>query len=71
MPSNSGWPFLLSMIFFVLGFAMVFSMWHVAVLSVIIILLFLGYRTLEKDDGYYITVKELEQTERRLRGEQQ
>lgn len=68
MPNNSGAPFILSCIFFVWGFAFVFSMWNVVILATIGIFICLTHRSFEQDDGYYISVEEIEETENRLRG---
>ena len=68
MPNNSGLPFIMSCIFFVFGFAMVFSIWPLAIVSLIGILGCLAYRSFEQDHGRYISVEEIEETERKLRG---
>ncbi len=64
MPNNSGVPFIMGSIFFVWGFAFVFSMWTVAILATIGIFACLAYRSFEKDHGRYISVKEIEETEK-------
>ena len=58
----------MSCIFFVFGFAMVFSMWPLAIISLIGILACMVYRSFEKDHGRYISVEEIKETETRLRG---
>ncbi len=68
MPNNSGLPFIMSCIFFALGFAMIFSIWPLAIVSLIGILACLAYRSFEQDHGRYISVEEIEETERKLRG---
>ncbi|MGY0694104.1 cytochrome aa3 quinol oxidase subunit I [Virgibacillus sp. FSP13] len=68
MPNNSGWPFLLSCVFFAWGFAFVFSMWIPAIITTIVIFAFMAYRSFEKDDGHYISAKEIEDTEKKMRG---
>ncbi|MGE7020823.1 cytochrome aa3 quinol oxidase subunit I [Solibacillus cecembensis] len=70
MPSNSGMPFILACIFFAWGFSFVFSMWIPAILSTIGIFICMALRSLEKDPGYYVTVKEIKETEKKLRGVQ-
>jgi len=65
MPNNSGQPFIMSAIFFVFGFAMVFSMWIVAIISAIGIFACMWYRSFENDHGHYIPVEEIEATERK------
>ncbi|NMM52414.1 cytochrome aa3 quinol oxidase subunit I [Paenibacillus aquistagni] len=69
MPSNSGQPFILGVIFFFLGFALVFSWWVPAIIGGLGVLVMLGIRTFERDHGYHIPVSEIKKTEQRLRGE--
>ncbi|MFJ7936589.1 cytochrome aa3 quinol oxidase subunit I [Sporosarcina sp. NPDC096371] len=64
MPNNSGMPFIISSIFFVWGFSFVFSMWIPLIITTIAIFACLAHRSFEKDDGHYISVKELEETEK-------
>ncbi|MCT1403036.1 cytochrome aa3 quinol oxidase subunit I [Paenibacillus sp. p3-SID867] len=66
MPNNSGLPFILAIIFFVWGFALVFAMWGVAIAATIGIFACLAYRSFEKDDGHYIPVEKIIDTEKRL-----
>ncbi|MBM7600976.1 cytochrome aa3-600 menaquinol oxidase subunit 1 [Virgibacillus halotolerans] len=68
MPNNSGIPFIMSCIFFVWGFSFVFSMWIPAIITTIAIFVLMAYRSFEKDDGHHISVKEIEETENKLRG---
>ncbi|MDF0728091.1 cytochrome aa3 quinol oxidase subunit I [Cytobacillus sp. S13-E01] len=68
MPNNSGMPFIMGSIFFVWGFAFVFGMWIVLILATIGIFACLGYRSFEKDHGRYISVEEVEETEKKLGG---
>ena len=68
MPNNSGVPFIMSIIFFVFGFAMVFSMWIIAIISLIGIFACMAHRSFENDHGHHISVKEIEETEKKLRG---
>ncbi|WP_391206880.1 cytochrome aa3 quinol oxidase subunit I [Psychrobacillus sp. L4] len=68
MPNNSGLPFIMGCAFFGFGFAMVFSMWPIAIISLIGLLACLAYRSFEKDHGRYISVEEIEETETKLRG---
>lgn len=70
MPNNSGQPFILGIIFFFFGFAMVFSWWPAALVSGIGIIIMLAVRSFERDHGRHIPVSEIIQTEERLRGEQ-
>lgn len=68
MPNNSGLPFILGCIFFVWGFSFVFSLWIPAVLTTIGIFVCMALRSFEKDHGRHISVKEIEETETKLRG---
>ncbi|WP_285768606.1 cytochrome aa3 quinol oxidase subunit I [Peribacillus sp. SI8-4] len=68
MPNNSGVPFVLGIIFFVWGFAMVFSMWIFAIISTLGIFACMAHRSFEKDHGHHISVEEIEETEKKLRG---
>lgn len=69
MPSNSGQPFILGVIFFFLGFFLVFSWWIPAIVAGIGVLIMLAYRSFERDHGYYISVEEIMKTEQKLRGD--
>lgn len=68
MPNNSGVPFVMSVFFFIFGFAFVFSMWITAVVSLIGIFACMLHRSFEKDHGHHISVAEIERTESELRG---
>lgn len=68
MPNNSGVPFLMGLVFFVWGFAFVFGMWMLAVIASIGIAACLAHRSFEKDHGRYISVEEIEKTEKELGG---
>ncbi|SHH27851.1 MULTISPECIES: cytochrome aa3 quinol oxidase subunit I [Virgibacillus] len=68
MPNNSGIPFIMSVFFFIFGFAFIFSMWITVIVSLIAILACMTYRSFEKDDGYHITAEELKKAESELRG---
>ena len=68
MPNNSGVPFIMSAIFFFWGFSLVFSLWIPAILATIGIFACMAHRSFEKDHGHYISVQEVEQTEKKLRG---
>lgn len=64
MPNNSGQPFIMSVFFFILSFAMVFSMWYLAIFGLIGVLACMAYRSMEDDHGYHIHVKEIEEDEK-------
>ncbi|MGJ7920878.1 cytochrome aa3 quinol oxidase subunit I [Neobacillus sp. LXY-4] len=68
MPNNSGVPFILSAIFFVWGFSLIFSLWIPTIISTIGIVVCLFHRSFEKDHGRYISVDEIKKTETNLRG---
>lgn len=68
MPNNSGVPFIMSSIFFVWGFSFVFSLWIPLILATIGIFACMTHRSFEKDHGHHISVKEIEETEEKLRG---
>lgn len=70
MPNNSGQPFILGMIFMAFGFCMVFSWWVPSIVFGIGIVIMLAVRSFERDHGRHISVKEIKETEQRLRGEQ-
>lgn len=57
-------PFIMSCIFFVWGFSLIFNMWLPAILATIGIFACLAYRSFEKDHGHYISVQEVEDTEK-------
>lgn len=70
MPNNSGQPFILGMIFMAFGFCMVFSWWVPSIIFGVGIVIMLAVRSFERDHGRHISVKEIKETEERLRGEQ-
>ncbi|TCZ78724.1 cytochrome aa3 quinol oxidase subunit I [Paenibacillus albiflavus] len=69
LPNSSGGPVILGILFFFFGFCMVFSWWIPSVIFGLGILFMLAYRSFENDHGFIIPVKEIEQTEKKLRGE--
>ena len=68
MPNNSGAPFIFGAIFFVWGFSFVFAIWPLLIISTIGFFAVMAFRSFEKDDGRHISVKEIEETETKLRG---
>jgi len=70
MPNNNGQPFIMGVAFFFFGFFMVFSWWIPAIISGLVVLGTMAYRTFEQDHGHHISVEEIERTEKALRGEQ-
>ncbi len=69
MPNNSGAPFWMSGFFFLAAFFAVFNQWIPAILSMLVVFGFMAYRSFEKDHGRYISVEEINETEKRLRGD--
>ncbi|MFC7373552.1 cytochrome aa3 quinol oxidase subunit I [Fictibacillus iocasae] len=64
MPSNSGKPFLMGIFFFIAGFGMVFAWWPMAIIGGIGIVAFLIARSFDYDDGFYVSVEEIKETEK-------
>lgn len=69
MPSSSFKPFLLFVFFFAFGFSMVFSWWIPAIITAIPIIVLLFARSFDNDHGFHISIKEIKETEKKLRGE--
>ena len=69
LPSNSGKPIILGAVFFIFGFALVFSWWIPAIVSGIGILIVLASMSFDRDDGFTVSVQEIMETEKKLRGE--
>ncbi|KKK37847.1 quinol oxidase subunit 1 [Mesobacillus campisalis] len=68
MPNSSGVPFIMSALFFVFGFGFIFSIWPLVIISGIGIFACMAHRSFEKDDGFYIPVEEVKETEEKLGG---
>ena len=68
MPNNSGLPFIMGILFFIGAFSMVFHMIPLAIICLIGIFITMIYRSFEQDHGHHISVKEIEETEKKLRG---
>jgi len=62
MPSNSPIPFILSVAFFISGFGLVFNDFTIGTIGLIGVIICMIWRSLETDDGYWISVDELKQT---------
>ncbi|GIP38543.1 quinol oxidase subunit 1 [Paenibacillus sp. J31TS4] len=71
MPSNASTPFLMSVLFFVAGFGLVFALWWMAVLGGIGILACMVVRSTSsyRDKGYYVSVDEIRELEQSNQGE--
>ena len=63
MPSNSGVPIITSLFFGLAGFALVFSWFWNAAIGGIGILGCLISRSFDYDDGFYVNVDEIKETE--------
>jgi len=70
MPNSSGMPFIISAIFFVFGFAFVFEMWWLVIAAALGIIFCLFHRSFEQDEGYHISVEEIEETEKKYGGDE-
>ncbi|KKB33627.1 cytochrome aa3 quinol oxidase subunit I [Bacillus thermotolerans] len=68
MPNKSGVPFIMSAIFFIWGFALIFSLWTLAIIATLGIFACMTHRSFEKDDGHHIHLGEIEETEEKLGG---
>ncbi|PWI57545.1 cytochrome aa3 quinol oxidase subunit I [Sulfoacidibacillus thermotolerans] len=63
MPNDSGRPFILSVLFFIFGFGMVFTWYPMAAVAFIGILLSLILRSFEYDTDHTLSVDEIRRTE--------
>lgn len=68
MPNNSGAPFIMGIFFLIFGFSMIFSMFVVAIIALLGVFACMIHRSFEDDHGHHISVKEIEETEKKLRG---
>jgi cytochrome aa3-600 menaquinol oxidase subunit I len=64
MPSNSGVPFIMGSFFFVAGFGMVFGWFWMAIIGLIGVFGTMIHRSFAYDDGYYVSEKEIKETEK-------
>ncbi|GAB6991623.1 cytochrome aa3 quinol oxidase subunit I [Paenibacillus pini] len=69
MPNNSGQPFILGIVMFLLGFFLVFSWFIPAIIMGVVTVIMLAWRSFERDHGYHISAKEVMATENKLRGD--
>lgn len=72
MPSNASTPFIMSVLFFVGGFGLVFELWWMAIISGIGILACMVLRSLrshKEDEGYYVSVDEIKKLEQTFQKE--
>ncbi|USK33817.1 cytochrome aa3 quinol oxidase subunit I [Bacillus sp. F19] len=66
MPSYSGRPFIMSVFFFISGFALVFQWWIPAIAGLIGIFACMILRSFEQDHGFYVSVDEIKETEQKI-----
>ena len=64
MPNNTGVAIILGGLTFVLGFALVWRIWWLCILSLLAIMALVIYRSFKGDPGYIITAAELEEMEK-------
>ncbi|WP_261131267.1 cytochrome aa3 quinol oxidase subunit I [Bacillus sp. Marseille-Q3570] len=64
MPSYSGKPIIMSVAFFISGFGLVFEWWWMAIAGLFGVLVMLVLRSFDYDDGYYVSVEEIERIEK-------
>ena len=68
MPSNTGLPVILGVIFGIAGFLLIFEWVAAAVVASLGIIVVLVMRSFDYDEGYHVPVEEVEETERAWRG---
>ncbi|MGG0051079.1 cytochrome aa3 quinol oxidase subunit I [Bacillus atrophaeus] len=66
MPSNSGRPFIMSVAFGIAGFGLVFEWYWMGIIGLLGVLLCMVLRSFEYDNGYYVSVDEIKETERKI-----
>lgn len=69
MPNNTGTPFWTSGFLFLAAFFAVFNLWIPAIISMLVVFGFMAHRSFEDDHGRYISVEEIMETEKSLRGD--
>ncbi|GEK35623.1 cytochrome aa3 quinol oxidase subunit I [Kurthia sibirica] len=69
MPNNSGAPLWMSVVMGLLTFFFIFNQFMIVIPLAVITLLFMAYRSFEIDEGHHIHAHEVEETERRMRGD--
>ncbi|WP_106408333.1 cytochrome aa3 quinol oxidase subunit I, partial [Fictibacillus aquaticus] len=65
MPSNSGIPFIMSVCFFISGFGLAFEWYWMGIAGLIGVFITLSLRSFIDDKGYYVSVKEIKNTEQK------
>lgn len=59
IPKNSGYGFMIALVAFLFGFALVWHIWWLAILSVFVIVILIISRSLDNETEYTISAKEL------------
>ncbi|WP_186579256.1 cytochrome aa3 quinol oxidase subunit I [Aquibacillus kalidii] len=69
MPSNSWTPLFMAVAFGIVGFFLVFEWFIPAAISAVLIVIGLILNSFDYDHGYHVSVEEVEETERKWRGD--
>ncbi|MEF3309431.1 cytochrome aa3 quinol oxidase subunit I [Paenibacillus sp. GYB004] len=72
MPSNASTPFVMSALFFVAGFGLVFELWWMAVLGgigVLACMVLRSTRSYKEDEGYYVSPEQIKKLEKQFKEE--
>ncbi|NGP45419.1 cytochrome aa3 quinol oxidase subunit I [Bacillaceae bacterium SIJ1] len=64
MPSNTGLGFIMSVFLGISGFGLVFEWYWIGLVGVILTFACMIYRSFQQDDGYYVPVEKIKETER-------
>ena len=67
MPSNTALPFVMGCFMFLAGFGLVFEWFWMGIVGGIGIFACMAFRSFDYNDGYYVSVEEIEETEKRAR----
>ncbi|MCM2674615.1 cytochrome aa3 quinol oxidase subunit I [Alkalicoccobacillus plakortidis] len=67
MPSNTALPFVMGCFMFLVGFGLVFEWFWMGIVGGIGIFACMAFRSFDYNDGYYVSVEEIEETEKRAR----
>ncbi|KGX88798.1 quinol oxidase subunit 1 [Pontibacillus litoralis JSM 072002] len=67
MPDNSAVPFIMSILFFIAGFGLVFEWMWMGIIGGIGVLITMIVRSFDPDEGYHVEVDEIKEIERKAR----
>ncbi|UOQ95353.1 cytochrome aa3 quinol oxidase subunit I [Halobacillus shinanisalinarum] len=67
MPSSTGQPFIMMGIMFIASFGLVFEWLWMAIAGLVGVLIMMGIRSFDYDDGFHVEVDEIKRTERSAR----